>query len=223
MPRRVPSRALKEALHWTTVGSRPRSANSSTSKVLANQPRSSASSSSSMTQAPTSGVSMKRIIPSRSSIARRAPCSAEASRQQLQLGSACGEPAAPLADVAQLLHDLILEVPWQDQHYVRPVLADCLRRADRQVAAGQEVPLLVRVEITRVIDQVPAHTAVVEHRVALGRCSVADHLQSLLLEIDQEAEDLPLVGLDALAVAEIRVELLEARRTLSLAQRSRGV
>src|SRR5437016_4639289 len=120
MPRTVCRRALKEALHWTTDGFRPRASNSPASNVRANQPRSSRNSSSSITHTPGRGVSPNRI-------------SRSGSREQRQLRRARGEPASPLADEAELLDDLVLEVPGQDQDDVGPILPDRLRRADRYV------------------------------------------------------------------------------------------
>src|ERR1700689_4029394 len=106
MPRRVSRRGLTDSLHCTTAGSMPRAWNSSTSNVRANQPRSSSPTrSSSITQAPGSGIWMKRITPS-------------AARQQRQLGRARGEAPAPLADEAELLDDLVLEVPGHDQDHI---------------------------------------------------------------------------------------------------------
>ena len=65
-----------------------------------------------------------------------------------------------------------------------------LRRADRDVRAGQEVALLVRVAVDRVVEEVGADAAVVEQRVALGRRAVADDRACpARLSVDQELED----------------------------------
>src|SRR5258708_980908 len=202
MPRTVPAWALNDALHCTTSGFRPRAWNSAASKLRANQPRSSPSSSSSMTQAPGSGVWLNRITRPRSAWRARTRAGPRArSREQRQLRRARGETPAPLADEAELLDDLLLEVPGKDQHDVGLVFKDRLRRADRYVAPRQEVSLLVWVQVAGVVDEVPTHAAVVEQRVALRRRAVADDAQALLLEVDQEAEDLALVSLDPATVA----------------------
>src|SRR3954452_18131935 len=57
------------------------------------------------------------------------------------------EPATPLADERELLHDLLAQVPRKDQHQVRSDLAQPLRRVDRDVCAGQEEALLVRAAV----------------------------------------------------------------------------
>ena len=118
--------------------------------------------------------------------------------------------------------DLLAEVPRQDQHHVGAVLADRLRRADRDVAARQEAPLLVGVQIDGVVEEIAAHAAVVEQRVALRRRAVAGHAQAVVLEVDQELEDLALVGLDVGAEAGVGLQLFIACRALALAQLERA-
>src|SRR5947209_19266093 len=119
MPRRVPARRLKEALAWTKAPVRPRLRNSAASKVRANQPRSSTIRSSSMTQAPGSGDSLNLMVPRSGA----ATAGGGASRQQPELRRPGGEPAPPLADEAELLDDLVLEVPGKDEDDVGAVLA----------------------------------------------------------------------------------------------------
>jgi len=84
------------------------------------------------------------------------------------------EPPAPLAHERELLDDLLLEVPREDEHDVGAGLADRVGRMDRDVGAGEEVALLVGVEVGRVVDQVRRDPAVVEQGVALGRSAVGD-------------------------------------------------
>ena len=69
--------------------------------------------------------------------------------------------------------DLVLEVPREDQDEVRTGVLERLRMLDRDVGAGQELALLVRVAIDREVEQVGADAAVVEQRVALARRAVA--------------------------------------------------
>ena len=91
-----------------------------------------------------------------------------------QLRRAHHEPAAPLAHERELLHDLVPQVPGQDEDQVGLGLADGVRRAGSGMCdAGQVVALLVRVEVARVLDEVRADAAVVEQRVALGGRAVA--------------------------------------------------
>src|ERR1700722_14179357 len=216
MPRSVWRWALCDALHCTTSGFKPRALNSSRSNVRANQPRSSPSSSGSISHTPDRGVSWKIMLPSHPPGGGSEP--GGDSREQCQLRRARSEASAPLADEAELLDDLVLQVPRQDQHHIWSVLAQSLRRADRNVRARQEVALLVRVQVACVVDEIAADAAVVEQCVALRRGAVAGDPQTLALELDQEAEDLALVLLDATVVGQVCVDPLVAGLALALAQ-----
>src|SRR6202030_1494951 len=72
-------------------------------------------------------------------------------------------------------------------------------------------------------DEVAPEPAVVEQRVALRRRAVGGDAQTLLLEVDEEAQDLPFVALHALCVALVCLELLVARPALALAQLPGGL
>ena len=92
-----------------------------------------------------------------------------------QLGRPDHEPAAPLADVGQLLHDLVPQVPGQDEHVVRARLADAPpARGSGCACPGRKRPCLCGLRSTVYVEQVAADAAVVEQRVALGRRAVAD-------------------------------------------------
>ena len=111
--------------------------------------------------------------------------------------------AAPLADVAHLLDDLVLQVPGQDQDVVGPGLVDRLDRLDRDVHARREAAVLVGVAVDREVEEVGADAAVVEQRVALaGRAVAADPL-ALLLGRDQERQQLALGALHLLGEARV--------------------
>ena len=90
-----------------------------------------------------------------------------------ELGDRDDELAAPSADVAHLLDDLVLEVPRQDQDVVGLERVDRVDRMDRDVHAGREPAVLVRVAIDRELEEVGADPAVVQKRVALARRAVA--------------------------------------------------
>src|SRR5271166_1028214 len=168
MPRSVSRLALWETLHWTTSGLSPRARNSSRSNTRENQPRSSVSRSGSISHTPGRGVSLNLIAAGRRSGAQRCAGGRPArSREQRQLRGACGEAPTPLADEAQLLDDLVRQVPRQDPDDIGPVLTQRIRRTDRDVAAGQEMTLLVRVQVACVVDEVASHATIVEQRVAL--------------------------------------------------------
>ena len=80
---------------------------------------------------------------------------------------------------AQLLHDLILQIPRKDDHVIRFRLPDPIRVIDRDMTTRQEPPLLVRTAIHGEFDQVFADPAVVEQCSALAGCTVAGNFLAL--------------------------------------------
>src|SRR5262245_38772560 len=74
---------------------------------------------------------------------------------------------APLGGVPELRGDLRSEIPREDHDRVGPGLRDPLRWMDRDMRAGSEAPVLVRVAVDRVIEEVRADPTVVEQRVPL--------------------------------------------------------
>src|SRR5271163_3243947 len=137
-----------------TSGLSPRARNSSRSNTRANQPRSSLIRSGSISHTPGSDVSLNLIAHCRSGEQSCAGGPRARSRDQHQLRGARCEAPTPLADEAELLDDLVLQVPRQDQDDVGPVLTQRLGRTYRDVAAGEEMTLLVRVQVVCVVDEV---------------------------------------------------------------------
>lgn len=91
-----------------------------------------------------------------------------------------------------------------------PRFRDPLGRVYRDVGSGREEPLLVRVPVDRVVEQVGANTAVVEERVPLSRRPVADDLLPLAAELDQQVEQCPLRLLDVLCEARVTLDGAQA-------------
>src|SRR5688500_10985746 len=91
------------------------------------------------------------------------------------LGDRYDELSAPGPDIMELLHDLILEIPRQNQHVIRFRLSDLLGRQNRNVRPGQVLPLLVRIAVYRVLDEVGANAAVIQQGVALSRGPVTNY------------------------------------------------
>ena len=144
--------------------------------------------------------------------------------QQAQLRRPRGEAPAPFADVRVLLGDLLAQVPRQDEHDVRARLAQRLERPDRDVRARQKLALLVRVGVDGVVEEVGAHAAVVQERVALGGGAVARDRLALALEVDQELERRPLVALDTARVVAVGLQRAEpAAASRASSSRARSV
>src|SRR3954453_13114890 len=72
------------------------------------------------------------------------------------------EPAATRRVRRLLAHDLVLEVPGQDQEVVRPGLLDNRGGLDRQANAGDPAALLEGVAIDHVVQEVRTDAGIVE-------------------------------------------------------------
>src|SRR5260221_14033708 len=81
---------------------------------------------------------------------------------------------------------------------------------DRDMRARQELALLVRAAIHRVIDEIAAYAAVVEQRIALRGRAVADDRLASSLGFDEELEQLAFGALHPLRKAQIGAQLGEA-------------
>src|SRR5260221_14540399 len=110
---------------------------------------------------------------------RRRSAGARISRDYLGARNRHHEAAAPFADMAHLRDHLVLDVPRQDQHVVGPGIADMLGGENRDVRSGQELALLVRAAVDRVLQLARAQPAVVEQRIAFGWRAVTDHALAL--------------------------------------------
>src|SRR5947208_13001154 len=85
------------------------------------------------------------------------------------------ELSTSLADMRHLSHDLVFEIPRQDQDVVGPGLGDPIGSKDRNVGSGGELSVLVRVAVDGVVEKVGANAAIVQERVALARCAIPGH------------------------------------------------
>src|SRR5262245_6850594 len=72
------------------------------------------------------------------------------------------QTATPIADRRQLTGDLVDQIPRQNEDVVRLRFQDLLRREDRDVRPRREQPVLVRVAVDRVIEEIAPDSAVVE-------------------------------------------------------------
>src|SRR5882724_1252559 len=111
------------------------------------------------------------------------------SLDDLRLGDRDDELGPPRPGVRELLHDLVLEVPRQDEDVVRLLGVDLVGREARDVRTGQEPAVLVGIAIDGEVDEVGADTAVVEQGVALAGSAVAGDPLAAALGGYQELED----------------------------------
>ena len=99
------------------------------------------------------------------------------------------EPGAPLGGVGELLADLAGEVPGQDHDHVRLASRRSARAGGSGCASRRVLALLVRVPVDGVVEEVRPDAAVVEERVALARCAVADDVLAFAAKADQQLEE----------------------------------
>src|SRR5581483_4472042 len=109
----------------------------------------------------------------------------------VRLGDRYDELAAPVTDMGHLRHDLLLDVPGQDEDEIRSGAIDFLGRQYRYMRAGKEEPLLVGVPVDGEVEEVRPNAAVVQQRIALTGRAITGDVLPIPLEIDEESEDPP--------------------------------
>src|SRR5713226_4338233 len=141
------------------------------------------------------------------------------SRVDLHVRDRYNELSPPRLNQRHLLHDLVLEIPRQDEDVVRPSLEDPLRWVDGYVGARREPALLVRVAVHRVVEEVRPDPAVVQECVALPGCPVPDDGPTLTLGPDQELQQPALALLHPLPEGRVSLEPIETSRLLARQER----
>src|SRR5690348_8553938 len=91
-----------------------------------------------------------------------------ASAHDLYLGDRYDKPAAPLAHIREVLHDLVTQIPWQDEDIVRTRVANGLWGQNRNMRARGVLALLVGIAVDRKIEEIRADAAIVEQCVSFA-------------------------------------------------------
>src|ERR1019366_8706051 len=125
-------------------------------------------------------------------LAREVSASAGAVLEDMRLGNGDDDLTAPIAHVAHLRADFVLQVPRQDEYIVRPRLPYPVGRENRDVRSWGVLALLVRVSIHRVVEQGGADAAIVQQRIAFSRSAITDDALAAVLELDQQRQHLAL-------------------------------
>src|SRR5690348_17231291 len=133
------------------------------------------------------------------------------SGQDRQLRDGHDESGTPLSDKGDLAHDLVLEVPRQDQYVIGSRLTDARRRVDRQSRAGEEAALLVWAAVDGVADQILADTAVVQQGVAFGGRTIGHRGGAEVARLDEEAKQIAFDAADLLGISDVTIEGVELR------------
>src|SRR5579862_8004049 len=152
-------------LHCSAQRASPRAINSPLQYVRAKKPRSSSISSGSTMYAPAIPAEMNLIF-------RVAPTRGRAPLNNAWLRNRHDEsPAAPPVFIL-LPENLIGKIPREQQHVIRHLLEQLLRRADRQMRARRVEPLLCRAAINHKIQHVPSDAAVIQQRRTFRRSAI---------------------------------------------------
>src|SRR3569623_253913 len=124
-----------------------------------------------------------------------APCR-NALGKTLDLRNRNHEPSAPLANIRELCRDLVAQIPRKYQNVVGTDFANRIRMANRDLGAGEILPLIVRASVDGEVEEIRANPAVVQQGVSFARRSVADDAFAGPLRFDLELEQIALWLLD---------------------------
>src|SRR5208282_1127323 len=130
--------------------------------------------------------------------------------------------SAPFPDERQLLHNLILQIPRQDENVVGPRRAQLFGRKNRDVGARQESSVLVRIAIHCEIHKIRADAAVIQERISFSRSPVADDFLAVSLRMNQELEQLTLRFLNIFFKSCITLDTVQAGVLFALQERMHG-
>src|SRR6516164_4476377 len=132
------------------------------------------------------------------------------------------EPGTPAADIGELAHDLVFEVPRQDQHVIGLGFKNLLWRKNRNVGAWQIPAMFVRVAINGIVQKIEADTAIVEQRIALTWRPVAGKGFVATLRLDQEAQQFALSRTNPISESGIGLKPMQAGLALAAKQLGDG-
>src|SRR6267378_2157615 len=100
--------------------------------------------------------------------------------------------ASPFSNAGHLRHDLVFEIPRQNEQIVGLGFLDLVGMQDRDMRSGEELALLVGIAVHGVVDEIRADATVIQQRVAFARGSVSDDRLAFPPDADQELQKLPL-------------------------------
>ena len=120
------------------------------------------------------------------------------------------ETAAPSSDDAHLLDDLVLEIPWQQQHVIGSSLGDGIGCQDRNAVTRQITALLEDIAIDCEFDNIRSDAAIVQQRIALGGRAIGGDGGATLLQGNEKRQQLSLGVRDALGERRIGCDEVKA-------------
>ena len=97
------------------------------------------------------------------------------------------EFSTPLTDARHLLHDLLFQIPGQNQQIIRLRFKDPFGSVDRNAAAWQKPILLMRIAINHIGDIIRPRAAEIEQGIALRGSAIANDRLTLFLGLLHES------------------------------------
>ena len=132
------------------------------------------------------------------------------------------EPGTPAADAGELTHDLVFEVPRQDQHVIGLGFKNPLWRKNRNMGAWQVPAMFVWVAINGIVQKIDADTAIVEQSIALTWRSIAGKRFVAALRLDQEAQQFALSHANPIGESGVSLKPVQAGLTFAVKQLGYG-
>src|SRR5262245_3001657 len=134
--------------------------------------------------------------------------------KDLECGQWYHQAPTPLANIVELLRNLVLEVPRKNQHVIRLFRSEPLDRMDRDVRTRKILPVLERVAIDRERHEVGSDARMVEQSVALARGAVAGYPSPLPGTIHEELDEIVARPRDLTGESEVAGQGVQACRGL---------
>src|SRR6266481_4123240 len=94
--------------------------------------------------------------------------------------------AIPIPNVGKLGNNLLLQIPRQNKNIVWFSFLNLLGREDGNMRSCGVFPVLVRVPVYRVVEEIRPDTTVIQESITFPRGAVADNLFPLPLGLQQE-------------------------------------
>jgi hypothetical protein len=124
------------------------------------------------------------------------------------------ELASPVAHVVKLGGNLGAEIPRQDDDVIRALLGQSFHWIYRNVSAGKEKPVLMRIPIDGESHELRADAAVIQQSVALARSAITRDTLPGTLGADEELEEIVADGRYLCREAVMAFDCVESCRSL---------
>src|SRR2546423_2821703 len=128
----------------------------------------------------------------------------------LHFGNRHDKFSTPVSSERKLADDFIFQVPGEDKDIIGAGRSKFLSREDRNMGAGQELAMLIRISIYRKFQEIRADPAIIEQGIAFARGAIADYFFPFTSNANQEIKQLTFGFFHVLAKREIAFKTIEA-------------